>query len=400
MNLNLNLNLPKELSEKLDRSLKQQAVNQISECQPFSRQVPSLDGIAIDLPTLSDLVFQGNQNAPVQGIIAAESTIGPSWAMYRGDCCEVSRSIPTASIDMSIHSPPFSNLYIYSDSEADMGNCADNEEFFAHYRYIIREMRRITISGRIAVVHCKDLPKYANRDGTAGLIDFPGMIIAAYEAEGWSFHSRVTIWKCPVTERERTNNNGLLHKTACRDRSQLRQGMADYLLVFRNPPEGTLMSPKPVVGHIKDHDGKVLKTGFVESYIGDLSPRENHKHPSKYARKGNATDLSIDIWRRYAEPVWFDINQQDVLNVDPARGNQDERHICPLQVDLIRRCVQIWSNPGDVVFSPFAGIGSEGYGSILEERKFLGVELKKEYFDVACGNLRKAEEKMRQGRLF
>lgn len=337
---------------------------------------------------------------PVPGIIAAESTVTDRWAMYRGDCCEVSRTIPSDSIDMSIHSPPFANLYIYSDSEADMGNCSSTEEFLEHYKFVIREMKRITVSGRVAAVHCKDLPKYANRDGTAGLIDFPGMLIQAYEECGWSFHSRVTIWKCPVTERERTNNNGLLHKTACRDRSQLRQGMADYLLVFRNAPDESLMSVKPVVGQERDHEGKVLRQGFIEPYVGSLSPRENDKHPSKFARKNNATDLSIDIWRRYAEPVWFDIDQSEVLNCKTARDNSDERHICPLQTDLIRRSIQIWSNPGDVVFSPFAGIGSEGYGAVLEDRKFVGIELKDTYYNAALVNLKIADEKMRQKRLF
>lgn len=331
---------------------------------------------------------------------------GQSWAIYQGDCCELIRDIPDASVDMSIHSPPFSNLYIYSDSDADMGNCANNAEFFEHYKYLIGELRRATVPGRVAAVHCKELPKYANRDDTAGLIDFPGMIITAYEACGWSFHSRVTIWKCPVTERERTNNNGLLHKTACRDRSQLRQGMADYLLVFRNPPEASLMSDKPVIGQertapsIEHPDGELIRQGFIEPYVGSLSPRRNDLHPSPFARKNNATDLSIDIWRRYAEPVWWDIDQTDVLNFRVGRDSQDERHICPLQLDLIQRAVSIWSNPGDVVLSPFAGVGSEGYGSLLQGRKFIGFELKASYFETAIGNLKAADEKMKQGRLF
>lgn len=379
---------------------------------------------------MSELIVQERQ------IAAADSAEGKSWVLFNGDSCEVIKTIPDNSIDMSIHSPPFANLYIYSDSEADMGNCATLEEFFEHYTYLIAETLRVTVPGRVCVVHCKDLPRYANRDGTAGLIDFPGKIIAAYEACGWSFHSRVTIWKCPVTERERTNNVGLLHKTAKRDRSQLRQGMSDYLLVFRKPPEGSLTSDLPVT----TPDG----SGFIEQYVGTVPPAENENHPSPFARKGRAKDASIDIWRRYAESVWwdledpvqqalralqakftpdqvevvkmllnavrgescgehqpwFDINQTDVLNGELATDSKDEKHICPLQIDLIRRAVQIWSKPGDVVMSQFAGIGSEGYGAILEGRRFLGIELKPSYFKTAQANLRIAEQKMRQRSLF
>lgn len=338
--------------------------------------------------------------SPIPGILAADHAYGPTWALYRGDCIEVMRSMPANCIDMSVDSLPFANLYIYSDSERDMGNCASMSEFFQHYRFCAAEQFRITVPGRVAVVHCKDLPKYANRDDTAGLIDFPGEIIRTHESCGWSFHSRITIWKCPVTERERTNNNGLLHKTACRDRSQLRQGMADYLLVFRKPPAGTLMSNKPVVGQERDHEGKVLRTGFIEPYVGELSPRQNDLHPSPFARKNNATDLSIDIWRRYAEPVWFDINQTSVLNGKAARDNQDERHICPLQLDVIERAIQIWSNKGDIVCSRFAGIGSEGYAATLQERRFIGMELKESYFDTAVSNLKAADQQMAQKRLF
>lgn len=370
--------------------------------------------------------------------------------MIHGDCVEATIDIPDNSIDFGIHSPPFANLYIYSDSEADMGNCASSEEFFDHYKFLIPELYRVTVPGRCCAVHCKDLPKYANRDGTAGLIDFPGQIIAAFESCGWSFHSRITIWKCPVTERERTNNNGLLHKTVKRDRSQLRQGMADYLIAFRKPPVGTLLSDKPVNNAHRSWDAVAntelsVDRGFLK-YIGekDLDPRDSTFHPSPYARtslSSNGDDAdSINIWRRYAEPVWwdlpgvdpltkhaattlanagwgiaeinsvfgldetdavwFDICQTNVLNAKRSTGTNDERHICPLQIDLIRRAVQIWSNPGDVVLSPFGGIGSEGYGSILEERKFIGIELKESYFKEACVNLREATKQTKLKRLF
>lgn len=323
-----------------------------------------------------------------------------SYAIYHGDSCQVIRDLPDNSIDFGVHSPPFANLYIYSDSEADMGNCVDDAEFIRHYEFLIREMHRITVPGRVCAVHCKDLPKYANRDDTAGLKDFPGQIISAYERNGWSYHSRVTVWKCPVVERERTNNNGLLHKTVLRDRSQLRQGMADYLIVFRKPPIGTLMSDKPVckfrdVTHTLDDGSTYTESepiGF-EHYVGEVEydPRVNESHPSPFARGMNrdrgTQANSIDIWRRYAEPVWWDICQTDVLNKKLARGESDERHICPLQLGLIERAVSIWSMPGDVVFSPFAGIGSEGVGAIRHDRKFVGIELKREYWETAIVNL-------------
>ena len=311
---------------------------------------------------------------------------GDDWTMYHGDCVDVVRQLPECSIDYGIHSPPFANLFIYSDSEADMGNCATTAEFIQHYEFLIGELYRTTVVGRLCSVHCKDLPKYGNRDGTTGLFDFPGMIVSAFERAGWSFHSRVTVWKCPVVERERTNNNGLLHKTIKRDSSQVRQGMADYLLTFRKPPVGTLMSEKPIV-----------RPNGLEHYIGEEDPRlpNQPKHPSPYSRT-SSRDPALAIWQRYAEPVWWDIDQMDVLNYRQARSERDERHICPLQLGLIERAVELWSNPDDVVLSPFGGVGSEGVGSLRRGRKFVGVELKKEYFDSACKNLAIAERKSKR----
>lgn len=316
-----------------------------------------------------------------------DQTTGNDWTMCRGDCIEGMRDLPDDSIDFCIHSPPFANLYIYSDSERDMGNCKDNEEFFQHYRFAIDEMLRVSVPGRCCAVHCKDLPRYANVYGTTGLIDFPGAIIYEFEQAGWVYHSRVTIWKCPVIERERTNNNGLLHKTVQRDRSQVRQGMADYLLVFRKPPaEGDgLMSRKPIA------------TKGFDRYIGEIDPRESKEHPSQFARKSKSSAESIDIWQRYADPVWWDINQTNVLNnFRDATSEEDVKHICPLQLDLIERAVHIWSDEGDVVLSPFAGVGSEGVGSLRLGRKFIGFELKEEYYNLACKNLKSEEKKSDQ----
>jgi DNA modification methylase len=316
--------------------------------------------------------------------------VGKSWTMCLGDCIEGMADLPEDSIDFCIHSPPFSNLYIYSDSERDMGNCSDDEEFFKHYRFCIDQILRVTVPGRLCAVHCKDLPRYANVYGTTGLIDFPGAIIYEFEQAGWVYHSRVTIWKCPVIERERTNNNGLLHKTVQRDRSQVRQGMADYLLVFRKPPaDGDgLMSKKPI-----------SSKGF-DRYVGECDPRVSKDHPSPFARKSRSSAESIDIWQRYADPVWFDINQTNVLNFKEATSEKDVKHICPLQLDLIERAVHIWSDEKDVVLSPFAGIGSEGIGSLRLNRRFIGFELKPEYFEVACRNLRIEEKNQSVPTLF
>ena len=307
---------------------------------------------------------------------------GKNWTIYNCDCVDLAQSMPENSIDFSIYSPPFANLYIYSDSAADMGNCKDNEEFFAQYRYLIRELYRVTVPGRLTAIHCKDLPAYFGRDGYSGLKDFPGEIIRAHEAEGWSYHSRCTIWKCPVTERERTNNNGLLHKTIKRDRSQVRQGMADFMIIMRKVPAEGLVSDKPI------------ESSGLDAYYGTekSDPRvEGSYHPSPYSRNKVASDNSINIWRRYAEPVWWDIDQTDVLNFKLARDGQDEKHICPLQLGVIRRSIQLWSAPGDVVFSPFTGIGSEGVVSVEMGRRFIGSELKESYFKNASEFLKSAE---------
>ena len=285
------------------------------------------------------------------------------WEMRLGDSIKLVSEVEDNSIDLSVYSPPFSNLYIYSDALADMGNSADDEEFFEHYSYLIREMYRVTFPGRLTAVHCKDLPLYANRDGAAGLKDFPGMIVRAHEEAGWVYHSRVTIWKDPVIEMQRTKNHGLLYKNL-RERGEVtRQGMADYILVFRKweGVEGTT-SPKPVI-----HDPE---------------------------------DFPLEQWQQWASPVWMDVQQTNVLNYRIARSDHDEKHICPLQLDVIERCVGLWSNRGDLVFSPFAGIGSEGYQAVKMGRRFLGFELKPNYFDQAVKHLKLAEEEAGSMTLF
>jgi len=315
--------------------------------------------------------------------VASNAVQGANWTLYLGDCVTETAKLPDNSIDFGIHSPPFANTYIYSSAEADMGNCADDDEFFQHYEYLIKELYRITRPGRLCAVHCKDLPLFINRDDAAGLRDFPGHIIRAFEANRWIFHSRVTIWKDPVIEMQRTKNHGLLHKNFVDRAEAVRQGMADYLLLFRKWPI--------------DGGESVKQHRVPGDYIGTNPPTEYDTHPGKKSRQAN---YSIAVWQRYASPVWFDIDMTNVLNYQIARDDKDEKHMAPLQLDVIARAVDIWTNPGDTVFSPFAGVGSEGFESIKLHRKFIGVELKESYFNQACKYLRDADQLAAQVDLF
>ncbi len=294
-------------------------------------------------------------------------------AVYNTDCVELAKSLDDCSIDFSVYSPPFANLYTYSDSLADMGNCANDEEFFKQYKYLIKEKFRITKNGRLTAIHCKDLPKYKNRDGAGGLNDFAGAIIKAHEECGWTYHSRITIWKDPVIEMQRTKNQGLLYKQVCKDSAYSRQGMADYIIVMRKC--------------VYDNETPITrgKERFYD-YIGS-----SYNAP-KMARDSKEKErlYSIEVWQRYASPVWFDIAQTNVLNIALAKDCNDEKHICPLQLDVIERCIELWSNEGEIVFSPFMGIGSEGYQAILQNRGFVGSELKEGYFNIAVKNLKEA----------
>ncbi len=309
-------------------------------------------------------------------------TVGKKFELILGDSCQEIKKIKSDSIDFIIFSPPFSNLYIYSDSIADMGNCKDDDEFFTHFKFLIPELYRIATPGRLCAIHCKDLVNYKNKDGKAGLRDFPGEIIRAMECGGWQYHSRVTIWKDPVIEMQRTKSQGLLHAQIKRDTSMSRQGLPDYLLVFRKwPGDGETSGPNPIL----------REKGFIY-YIGDNAPDCEKKEGDEY--------YSISVWQRYASPVWFDIQQTNVLNCRIAREDQDEKHICPLQLDLIARAIDLWSLEGDTVFSPFAGIGSEGYQALTLNRKFIGIELKQAYYDQAVKYLEYIEQKPEQMELF
>jgi len=274
---------------------------------------------------------------------------GERWSAYNADCVDLVRQLPDASVGFSIYSPPFANIFVYSDSVADMGNCASDDEFAQHYRYLIAEKLRVTKPGRLTAVHCSDLPSSKWKDGVIGLKDFPGEIIRSHQDAGWIFHSRVTVWRDPVVEMTRTKALGLLYKQLQKDSTKSRQGMADYVLVFRKPGENA----EPV-GQRPEH-------------------------------------FPVSQWQQWASPVWMDIQQTNTLNVTMARDHADERHVCPLQLDLIERALTLWSNPGDVVLSPFMGIGSEGVVSLRLKRRFVGVELKESYFRQACRYLDQAD---------
>jgi DNA modification methylase/superfamily II DNA or RNA helicase len=304
---------------------------------------------------------------------------GDDWTVHHGDCVHVARKIEADSIGFSVYSPPFSNLYIYSDSDYDMGNSTDDGEFMRHYAFLAEELHRITKPGRLTAIHCKDLPMYKGRDGAAGLRDFPGEIIKMYESKGWQYHSRVTIWKDPVIEMQRTKNHGLLYKQLCKDSAASRQGMADYIIVMRKWADEEKWEPVT--------RGKERFFDYIGSSYNAPQSKDWGRARSEEERQRL---YSISVWQRYASPVWFDIDQTDVLNYKLAKEKDEERHICPLQLDVIERCVELWSNPGDLVFSPFTGIGSEGYVSLKMGRKFVGAELKKSYFDIACCNLAEA----------
>ncbi len=270
---------------------------------------------------------------------------GDGYTAFHGDCVEVVAQLPTASIGFSIYSPPFGDLFVYSDSERDMGNSSSDGEFFAHYDFLVGEIARVTKPGRLTAVHCSDLPFRKWKDGKLGIKDFSGDIIRVHEKHGFTLHSRVTIWKCPVVEMTRTKALGLLYKQLQKDSSKSRTGMPDYLLVFRAPGENA----EPI-GHRPD-------------------------------------EFSVEQWQQWASPVWMDISQTNTLNVRMAKESRDEKHLCPLQLDLIERSIVLWSNPGDIVLSPFMGIGSEGYVATKLKRKFVGVELKESYWRQACKNL-------------
>jgi len=291
---------------------------------------------------------------------------GENFAAFHGDCVEGIKSLPDDSVGYSIFSPPFASLYTYSASDRDMGNCKTESEFFAHFSFLVKELFRVIQPGRLVSFHCMNMPTTKTHHGHIGIGDFRGDLIRAFQSEGFIYHSEVCIWKDPVTAMQRTKAIGLLHKQIVKDSCMSRQGIPDYLVTMRKPGANA----NPVAGEF-------------DRWIGDDTFKNNGR-------------MSIDVWQRYASPVWMDINPSDTLQFRSAREHNDERHICPLQLQVIERGLELWSNPGDVVVSPFMGIGSEGYVSVENGRKFIGFELKESYYKQAVANLISIENKLKE----
>lgn len=304
---------------------------------------------------------------------------GENWTLWRGDAVEVARGIPDNSLHYSIHSPPFISLYTFSDDPRDISNNRSDTEFWSHYRFLIDELYRATMPSRMASIHSMNLPTSKMRDGFIGLRDFRSEIRQAFQDAGFIFHSEVVIRKDPVTAMQRTKSIGLLHKQIVKDSAMSRMAVPDYITTMRKPGE----NPEPVSG------------AFTAYYGNETAPDGPLVTTNKTRTTTNMPGddwYSVAVRQRYAEPVWMDINQSDVLTHNVARAEADERHISPLQLTPIRRCIDLWSNPGDVVFDPFTGIGSTQYCAVEMGRKGLGVELKDSYFRQAVANLRVADE--------
>ena len=276
--------------------------------------------------------------------------IKENYSLYNGDSCEIMTTIPDNSIHYSIFSPPFADLYVYSNSERDMGNCKSKSEFYEHFRFIVKELYRIMMNGRLVSFHCMNLPTSKQRDGFIGITDFRGELIRLFEECGFIYHSEVCIWKDPVIAMQRTKALGLLHKQIKKDSAMCRQGIADYLVTMRKP--------------------------------GDNPEKITHTNES----------FPVQVWQNYASPVWMDINPSDTLQRTSARDEKDEKHICSLQLGVIKRGINLWTNPNDIVFTPFMGIGSEIYQALKMGRRGIGIELKESYYNQAVVNCENAEK--------
>jgi hypothetical protein len=297
---------------------------------------------------------------------------GLNWMLYNGDCVEVVKSLPDNSIHYTIFSPPFASLFTYSDLPEDMGNCKTDAEFYEHFGYLVPELYRLTMPGRLLSFHCMNMPYTIVKDGFIGIKDFRGDMIRLFQSAGFIFHSEVLIWKDPLLQAVRTKIITLAHKQLVKDSAMSGIGLPDYIITMRKPGK----NPEPIA------HGRGLET-YIGTRDEPAAPKNDEPGVNKY---------SHEVWQRYASPVWFDINQSNTLNIQQAREAKDERHICPLQLDVIARCLELWSNKNDIILSPFAGIGSEGYKAILMKRRFIGIELKKTYYDQAIKYLKIAEE--------
>ena len=270
--------------------------------------------------------------------------IGEWYSMYHGDSVEVLKGLKDDSIHYSIFSPPFASLYTYSNSDRDMGNSKTDDEFYEHFKYLVRELYRVLMPGRLLSFHCMNIPTSKVRDGVIGIKDFRGELIRTFTDEGFIYHSEVCIWKDPVVAMQRTKALGLLHKQLKKDSCMSRQGIPDFIVTMRKP--------------------------------GENPERVEHTNES----------FPVYVWQKYASPIWTDIKQGDTLQRKSARAEKDERHICPLQLEVIKRCIELWTNPGDIVLDPFAGIGSSPYMALRMDRRAIGIELKDTYYEQAVAN--------------
>jgi DNA modification methylase len=320
------------------------------------------------------------------------------YAIYNGDSVELIKALPDASVGLSVFSPPFSSLYTYSASDRDMGNCASDDEFANHFKFLVKELFRVMQSGRLVAIHCMNLPTSKANDGYIGIKDFRGDLIRMFQAAGFIYHSEVCIWKDPVIAMQRTKALGLLHKQVVKDSAMSRQGIPDYLVVMRkpgsndNPVAGLfeldefagLDKPSPSGGKIRDSIKRVLARDEFSEIEEPLLQSDD---------KDKIRD-SINVWQRYASPVWMDINPSNTLQYMAGKHKDDNRHICPLQLDVIHRAIDLWSNPDDVVFTPFMGIGSEVYQAIKMGRRAIGFELKPSYYALAKRNIAEVSDLM------
>lgn len=329
----------------------------------------------------------------MDGVMVLDQKKTDKWALYNADCVEMMRGLKESSVDYCIFSPPFASLYTFSDSPRDVSNNSDDKVFWNHYRFVIDGVFRALRPGRLVSIHCMDLPTSITRDGFIGMRDFPGENIRICQEAGFIYHSRVFIRKDPVSAMQRTKAIGLLHKQVVKDSALSRMAIGDSILTLRKPGN----NDKPVSGVLAQYHGD-------DATDDQLSAEARTSWRSEPDESGRARSFgdhkSILIWQRYAEPIWMDIAQSDVLSHRVAREEHDERHISPLQLTVVRRCIALWTNPDDVVLSPFAGIGTAGYVALELGRRFVGAELKPSYFRQAVSNLTIAETHKNSGMLF
>jgi len=301
--------------------------------------------------------------------------IQDKYAIYNGDCIEVMKSLPDKSIHLSIYSPPFGGLYHYSSDDRDISNCVDYDQFFEHYAFVVRDLARLTMPGRMTAVHCMDVP--SGNSGCDHLRDFPGDIIRLHEKEGWNYIARYSVWKEPLGVRNRTMAKNLAHQTIVQDSSRCSVASADYLVVFRREGENTIPIEHPV--GLLDYAGEREHPTELLKYRGHTGKQTENRY-------------SHWIWRQYASAFWDDIRINRVLPFKESKDEEDEKHVHPLQLDVIERIITLWSNPGEVVFTPFMGVGSEVYCAVSMGRRGVGVELKPSYYRQAEKNIATAEE--------